>query len=232
LVSRQRRSDPSRHPARRQHRICACPRRTSSPLLPNLIFGTDSLGRAAPVCVLVIAASRAPAWRAPMAWCRHWNPPLRQAAFNSSPHRSIIRRTCGSWSTSCVPTPPRTASNPDRGCPAATVADGVFGSDRCSTPSTFGESLRNTRPITMRFGPTFRSGRMRPADGPSSGSATLSRIRSLADYTIAMLESSFRKRQHRHASPSVSEGQVLESRLRISHDIHDYYAFGAGHRRD
>jgi transposase InsO family protein len=55
--------------------------------------------------------------------------------------------------------------------------------------------LANTRPITMRFGPTFRSGRMRPADGPSSGSATLSRIRSLADYTIAMLESSFRKRQ-------------------------------------
>src|SRR5437899_11098401 len=31
-----------------------------------------------------------------------------------------------------------------------------------------------------RFGPTFRSGRMRPADGPSNGSATLSRIRSLA----------------------------------------------------
>jgi hypothetical protein len=38
-------------------------------------------------------------------------------------------------------------------------------------------------------------GRMRPADGRSNGSATLSRIRSLADYTIAMLESSFRKRQ-------------------------------------
>jgi hypothetical protein len=36
---------------------------------------------------------------------------------------------------------------------------------------------------------------MRPADGPSNGWATLSRIRSLADYTIAMLESSFRKRQ-------------------------------------
>jgi len=36
---------------------------------------------------------------------------------------------------------------------------------------------------------------MRPADGPSNGSATLSRIRSLADYTTAMLESSFRKRQ-------------------------------------
>ena len=35
---------------------------------------------------------------------------------------------------------------------------------------------------------------MRPADGPSNGSETLSRIQSLADYTIAMLESSFRKR--------------------------------------
>ena len=41
----------------------------------------------------------------------------------------------------------------------------------------------------------FRSGRMRPADGPSNGSATLSRIRSLVDYTIAMLESGFRKRR-------------------------------------
>jgi hypothetical protein len=35
---------------------------------------------------------------------------------------------------------------------------------------------------------------MGPADGPSNGSETLSRIRALADYTIAMLESSFRKR--------------------------------------
>jgi hypothetical protein len=41
-----------------------------------------------------------------------------------------------------------------------------------------------------------RSVRMRPADGPSNGSETLSRIQSLADYTIAMLEPSFRKRQH------------------------------------
>ena len=65
----------------------------------------------------------------------------------------------------------------------------------CSTLSTFGDSSRNTRPITMRFEPTFRSVRMRPADGPSNGSETLSRIQSLADYTIAMLESSFRKRQ-------------------------------------
>jgi hypothetical protein len=47
----------------------------------------------------------------------------------------------------------------------------------------------------MRFGPTFRSVRMRPADGPSNGAATLSRIQSLADYTTAMLESNFRKRQ-------------------------------------
>src|SRR2546429_9403201 len=39
-VSRQRRSDPSRHPARGPHRICAGPRRPSSPLLPNLVFST------------------------------------------------------------------------------------------------------------------------------------------------------------------------------------------------
>src|SRR5947209_19580669 len=58
----------------------------------------------------------------------------------------------------------------------------------CSTLSTFGESSRNTRPITMRFEPTFRSVRMRPADGPSNGSGTLSLIQSLADYTIAMLD--------------------------------------------
>src|SRR5262245_29422920 len=56
----------------------------------------------------------------------------------------------------------------------------------------------------MRFGPTFRSGRMRPADGRSNGSATLSRIRSLADYTIAMLESSFRKRQRIGCSVNAS----------------------------
>jgi hypothetical protein len=43
---------------------------------------------------------------------------------------------------------------------------------------------------------------MRPADGPSSGSVTLSRIRSLADYTIAMLESSFRKRHWRKSDLS------------------------------
>src|SRR5439155_21439073 len=41
-VSQQGRSDLSRHPARGLHRICAHPRRPSSPLLQNLIFGTDS----------------------------------------------------------------------------------------------------------------------------------------------------------------------------------------------
>src|SRR5207249_11859224 len=101
-ISGQGRPVPSRHSAPRRHHITTCPRRTSSPILQNLIFGTH----------------------------------------------------------------------------------------RCSTLSTFGESSRNTQPITMRFGPTFRSGRMRPADGPSNGSETLSRIQSLADYTIAMLESS------------------------------------------
>src|SRR5947208_13205491 len=35
------RSDTSRHPVRGRHCICARPRRTSSPLLQNLIFGTD-----------------------------------------------------------------------------------------------------------------------------------------------------------------------------------------------
>ena len=46
-VSRQRRSDSSPHPARRPHHIWAGPRRTSSPLLSNPIFGTD-MGRPEP----------------------------------------------------------------------------------------------------------------------------------------------------------------------------------------
>jgi hypothetical protein len=60
--------------------------------------------------------------------------------------------------------------------------------------STFDESFQNTLPITMRRGRTFRSGRTRPADGQSNNSETLSRIQSLADYTIDTLESSFQKR--------------------------------------
>src|SRR5262249_40074633 len=93
--------------------------------------------------------------------------------------------------------------------------DGIFGNNRIrDRPTSFRSPWQNgyverligsirrectdqllVLNATMRFGPTFRSRRMRPADGPSNGSATLSRIRSLADYTIAMLESSFRKRQ-------------------------------------
>ena len=41
-------------------------------------------------------------------------------------------------------------------------------------------------------------GRTRLVDGRSSASATLLRIRSLADYTINTLGSSFRKRQVQH----------------------------------
>src|SRR5271156_1876540 len=60
-------------------------------------------------------ASRAAGWRAPMAWHRRSRPPLPAAGSISSPCRSIIRRTCGSWSTSCAPTRPRTEGNHDRG---------------------------------------------------------------------------------------------------------------------
>src|SRR5712691_10111833 len=56
----------------------------------------------------------------------------------------------------------------------------------------------------MRRGRTFRSGRTHPADGQSNNSETLSRIQSLADYTIDTLESSFQKRQHqRFEAPRV-----------------------------
>ena len=41
----------------------------------------------------------------------------------------------------------------------------------------------------------FPTGTTRPADGQSNNSETLSRIQSLADYTIDTLESSFQKRQ-------------------------------------
>src|SRR5438132_7004984 len=46
-----------------------------------------------------------------------------------------------------------------------------------ATQNTFGEFLRNTPPITIRYGLTFPSGRMRPARARSSGSETLSLIR-------------------------------------------------------
>jgi hypothetical protein len=57
--------------------------------------------------------------------------------------------------------------------------------------NTFGEFLRNTPPITMKYGLTFPSGRMRPARARSSGSETLSPIRSSVGYTIDMHESDF-----------------------------------------
>jgi hypothetical protein len=45
---------------------------------------------------------------------------------------------------------------------------------------------------------------------PSNGSETLSRIQSLADYTIAMLESSFRKRQSTaNRTPAKSDCSII-----------------------
>src|SRR6266436_3677853 len=58
----------------------------------------------------------------------------------------------------------------------------------------------------MRRGRTFRSGRTRPADGQSNNSEILSRIQSLADYTIDTLESSFQKRQRQEDLPAGLEG--------------------------
>jgi hypothetical protein len=62
------------------------------------------------------------------------------------------------------------------------------------TPSLAAKSvseLVNTPPITMRYGLTFPSGRMHPAHARSSGSETLSPIRSSVGYTIDMHESEF-----------------------------------------
>ena len=50
------------------------------------------------------------AWKAPTGWRRRSKPPLPAAGSISSPCRSIIRRTCGSWSMSCAPTRRRRAS--------------------------------------------------------------------------------------------------------------------------
>src|SRR5260370_39657607 len=55
--------------------------------------------------------------------------------------------------------------------------------------------LANMPPITMRYELTFRLGRMRPAPARSSGTATLSRTRSSAGYTLGMHGSDFRQRQ-------------------------------------
>src|SRR5207253_6164100 len=72
----------------------------------------------------------------------------------------------------------------------------------------------------MRRGRTFRSGKPRPADGQSSDSETLSRIQSLADYTIDTLESSFQKRQAFRAYESSVE-RAANQLLRIYRDANE-----------
>src|SRR6266404_10004231 len=64
-------------------------------------------------------------------------------------------------------------------------------------------------------GRTFRSGRTRPADGQSNNPETLSRIQSLADYTIDTLESSFQKRQvrRRHLDAAAASSTVAMCQL-------------------
>jgi Integrase core domain len=54
---------------------------------------------------------------------------------------------------------------------------------------------------------THCSGRTRPADGQSNNLETLSRIQSLADYTIDTLESSFQKRQLLATAPVRAKNQ-------------------------
>src|SRR6266480_7473394 len=56
---------------------------------------------------------------------------------------------------------------------------------------TFGGFFRNMPATIMRCGRTFRLARTHPAHARSSGSETLSRGRSLADYTIDTHESEF-----------------------------------------
>src|SRR5260221_8785726 len=94
----------------------------------------------------------------------------------------------------------------------------------CSTSSTFDESFRNTLPITMRRGRTFRSGRTRPADGQSNNSEILSRIQSLADYSIDTLESSFQKRQPTGADDDHEQAE----RQVYGDDLADAVEAGAG----
>src|SRR6266516_978840 len=90
-----------------------------------------------------------------------------------------------------------------------------------STQNTFGEFLRNTPPITMRYGPTFHSGRMHPARARSNGSETLSPIRSSVGYTIDMHESDFSEATGRpresglnSCSPSYTAKDVSQRRRR------------------
>src|SRR5215469_4226363 len=72
-------------------------------------------------------------------------------------------------------------------------------------------TVSSQRAITMRRGRTFRSGRTRPADGQSNNLETLSRIQSLADYTIDTLESSFQKRQPPHCGAARNSASTKAS---------------------
>src|SRR5438128_9476348 len=72
--------------------------------------------------------------------------------------------------------------------------------------NTFGEFLRNTPPITMKYGLTFPSGRMRLACAQLSGSETLSPIRSSVGYTIDMHESDFSEATRQKETPPAITG--------------------------
>ena len=77
----------------------------------------------------------------------------------------------------------------------------------------FGAFFRNTPATIMRCGRTFRLARTHPVRVRSSGSETLSRSRSLADYTIDMHESEFSEATgHDAAMPPSS---VMNSRRLI-----------------
>src|ERR1700722_9280801 len=79
--------------------------------------------------------------------------------------------------------------------------------------------LANTPSITMRYGVTFRLRRTRHLRVRSSASETLSRIRSLADYTIVTRESEFSEATLAPATPT-REGAPVRSRATEAGYIH------------
>ena len=79
--------------------------------------------------------------------------------------------------------------------------------------------LANTPSITMRYGVTFRLRRTRRLRVRSSASETLSRIRSLADYTIVTRESEFSETTLAPATPT-REGAPVRSSHRGR--VHSY----------
>src|SRR5262249_17388344 len=76
----------------------------------------------------------------------------------------------------------------------------------------FGVFFRNTPATTMRCGRTFRLARTHPAHAPLSGSETLLRSRSLADYTIDMHESEFSEATAVFSSACAAHGNRLQGR--------------------